>query len=96
MSLRDQMEKEMVAKAAAILEPIFGRKNVQVNASVEIETNAVEQTEELFNPNPQAVVSHQRSEERAGGNIFDAGIPGTQSNVGLVSSPPDSYCGVAT
>ena len=83
MSLREQLERETTAKAAAILEPIFGKENVRVNASVEINTSVVEQTEELFNPEPQAVVSRQRSEERAGGAILDAGIPGTQSNVGI-------------
>ena len=83
MSVREQLEKDMVAKAIAALEPLVGRRNVQANASVEIDTSTMEKTEELFNPNPQAVVSHQRSEERAGGNILDTGIPGTQSNVGL-------------
>jgi len=96
MSLRDQLEKDMTAKAAAILEPVFGRKNVQVNASVEIETSVAEQTDELFNPNPPAIVSQQKSEERAGGNILDAGIPGTQSNVGMAEASsiltgPDRY-----
>jgi flagellar M-ring protein FliF len=86
MSLREQTEKDLAAKAAAILEPVFGRKNVQVNASVEIDTNVSEQTEELFTPNPQAVVSHQRLEERAGGNLLDMGVPGTQSNVGTAAA----------
>ena len=88
MSMRDQIEKDMTAKAAAILEPVFGKKNVQVNASVDIDTSVTEQVEELFNPNPQAVVSHQRSEERAGGNLLDTGIPGTQSNVSMVETSP--------
>jgi len=83
MSVREQMEKDIANKASAILEPYVGRRNVQVNTSVEIDTNATQQTEELFVPNPQAVVSHQRIEERAGGNVIDAGIPGTQSNAGM-------------
>jgi len=86
MSVREQLEKDMVAKAIAALEPLVGRRNVQANASVEIDTSTMEKTEELYNPNPQAVVSHQRSEERAGGNILDTGIPGTQSNVGLAET----------
>jgi len=86
MSVREQLEKDMVAKAIAALEPLVGRRNVQANASVEIDTNTTEQTEELFNPTPQAVVSHQRSEERAGANILDQGIPGTQSNVGMAET----------
>ena len=90
MAMREQLEKEMTAKATAILEPVVGKENVRVNASVEINTNAVEQTQELYAPDPQAVVSHQRTEERAGRSILDAGIPGTQSNVGMVETDPST------
>ena len=86
MSIREQIENDLSSKAAAILEPIVGKKNVQVNTSVELDTNATQQTEEMFTPNPQSIVSHQRIEERAGGNIFDSGIPGTQSNVGTAET----------
>ena len=86
MTMREQIEKELASKAAAALEPVAGKENVRANASVEINTSVTQTNEELFNPNPPAVVSHQRSEERAGGNILDAGIPGTQSNVGMAET----------
>ena len=81
-SMRDQMEKDMAGKVVAILEPLVGRKNVHAKASVEMDFNTMEQTEETYNPNPPAVLSHQRSEERSGGMGIGLGIPGTQSNVG--------------
>ena len=83
MTMREQIEKELSAKASAALEPVVGRDNVRANASVEINTSVTQTNEELYNPNPPAVVSHERSEERAGGNILETGIPGTQSNVGM-------------
>jgi len=83
MTMREQIEKDMAAKAAAALEPVVGKENVRANASVEINTSITQTNEELYNPNPPAVVSHQRSEERTGGNLLEAGIPGTQSNVGM-------------
>lgn len=86
LALRDQVEKDLTAKAVAILESLVGEKNAQVRTTVEIDTHATEQTDELFNPNPQAVVSHQRLEERAGGSVQNAGIPGTQSNVGTADT----------
>jgi len=88
MNIRDQLQKEMENKTIAILEPKFGKGNVQANATVEIDTKAEQATEELYTPNPQAIVGHLREEERAGGNILETGIPGTQSNVGL--SEPSS------
>jgi flagellar M-ring protein FliF len=86
MTMREQIEKELSAKATAALEPVVGRENVRANASVEINTSVTQTNEELYNPAPQAVVSHQRSEERAGGNILERGVPGTQSNVGTAEA----------
>ncbi|MDR1728751.1 MAG: flagellar M-ring protein FliF [Acidobacteriota bacterium] len=83
--VRDQMEKDMVGKVVDILEPLVGAKNVRAKASIEMDFNTMEQTEETYNPNPPAVLSHQRSEERIGGASIGAGIPGTQSNVGTAA-----------
>lgn len=83
--LREQLEKEMSGKVISILEPLVGKAKVHANASIDVDFNTTEQTEETFNPNPPAVLSHQKSEERAGGMAGNSGIPGTQSNVGLAS-----------
>jgi flagellar M-ring protein FliF len=81
--IREQMERQMANKVISILEPLVGKEKVHANASIDIDFNTTEQTEETYNPSPPAILSQQRSEERAGGNSASvAGIPGTQSNLG--------------
>ncbi|NWG14021.1 MAG: flagellar M-ring protein FliF, partial [Acidobacteria bacterium] len=84
--IREQLEREMVAKVTSILEPVVGKGKVHANASIDIDFNTTEQTEETFNPTPPAVVSQQKMEERVGGASAESGIPGTRSNVG--AEPP--------
>jgi flagellar M-ring protein FliF len=84
--IRAQLEREMSDKVISILEPIVGKGKVHANSSIELDFNTTEQTEETFNPNPPAVLSQQKSEERAGGYSVAAGIPGTQSNLGSSAS----------
>ncbi|HYK89554.1 MAG TPA: flagellar basal-body MS-ring/collar protein FliF [Acidobacteriota bacterium] len=87
--VREQLEKEMVSKVVSILEPVVGKGKVNANASIDIDFNSTEQTEETYNPNPQTVLSQQRTEERMGGvSSAASGVPGTQSNVG--SAPVQS------
>jgi flagellar M-ring protein FliF len=94
--IREQMERQMSNKVISILEPLVGKGKVHANASIDLDFNTTEQTEETYNPNPPAILSQQRSEERAGGNAaLVAGIPGTQSNLGnttpqsTITSTPD-------
>jgi flagellar M-ring protein FliF len=87
--VREQLEKEMAGKVVSILEPLVGKQKVQANASIDMDFNSSEQTEETFNPNPSLILSQQKSEERAGGTAGSSGVPGTQSNMGL-SSPSSS------
>jgi flagellar M-ring protein FliF len=87
-SIREQIEKEMVAKVISILEPSVGKGKVSANASVDVDFNSTEQTEETYNPTPQAVLSQQKSEERSGAGASASGVPGTQSN--LASSNPQN------
>ncbi len=91
--IREQLEKEMAGKVVSILEPIVGDGNVRANASINLDFNTTEQTEETYNPNPPVILSQQKSEERAGGSIGPSGVPGTQSNVG---GSPVQVAGSAT
>jgi flagellar M-ring protein FliF len=84
--IREQLEREMVNKVISILEPLVGKSRVHANASIDLDFNSTEQTEETFNPNPPVVLSQQKSEERVGGSATVSGIPGTQSNT--ASAPP--------
>jgi flagellar M-ring protein FliF len=81
--IQAQVEKDLVTKVISSLEPVAGKGKVQANASVEIDFNSSEQTEETYNPSPPPVISsQQRSEERVGGTSSPAGVPGTRSNQG--------------
>ena len=86
---REQLEKEMSGKVVSMLEPLLGKGKVHANASIDLDFNSTEQTEETFNPNPPVILSQQKSEERAGGVSGASGIPGTQSNDGA-SAPRSS------
>jgi flagellar M-ring protein FliF len=86
--IREQIEKELAGKVVSILEPLVGKGKVHANASINLDFNTTEQTEETFNPNPPAVLSQQKSEERSGSAGGTAGIPGTQSNLG--QNPPQN------
>jgi flagellar M-ring protein FliF len=78
-----QIEKDIVAKITGMLEPVVGKGKVHANASVELNFNSAEQTEETYNPTPPPVVlSQQKSEERVGGGAGAIGVPGTRSNDG--------------
>jgi flagellar M-ring protein FliF len=80
--VREQIEKEITGKVVSILEPIVGKGKVHANASINLDFNTTEQTEETYNPNPPVILSHQKSEERSGVAGGPSGIPGTQSNMG--------------
>jgi flagellar M-ring protein FliF len=91
--IREQLEREMAGKVVSILEPLVGKGNVHANASIDLDFNTTEQTEETYNPNPPVILSQQKSEERAGGGSIPSGVPGTQSNLG--SSPVQSQASPA-
>jgi len=81
--IQSQMEKELVAKVTSILEPVVGKGKVHADASIDLDFNSSEQTEETYSPTPPPVIlNHQKSEERTGGAATPAGIPGTRSNQG--------------
>lgn len=91
-SVREQLEKELAGKVVSILEPLVGSGKVHANASINLDFNTTEQTEETYNPNPPVILSQQKSEERSGSAGGASGIPGTQSNLGTntaqLSGPP--------
>jgi flagellar M-ring protein FliF len=92
--IRGQLEKEISGKVVSLLEPLVGKGKVLAGASIVMDFNSVEQTEETtVNPNPPAIISQHKIEEHMGSQPIASGIPGTSSNVGptgpqsLPSSP---------
>jgi flagellar M-ring protein FliF len=81
--MQAQLEKELVAKVVSTLEPTVGKGKVLANASVDVDFNSSEQTEETYQPTPPPVIlSQHKTEERVGSAGTTAGTPGTRSNQG--------------
>jgi len=83
--IQAQIEKDMVTKITSMLEPVVGKGKVHSNASVEIDFNSSEQTEETYNPNPPpAILSQQKSDEKYTGAKPVGGVPGTRSGMPML------------
>ncbi|MFD2229910.1 flagellar basal-body MS-ring/collar protein FliF [Alkalimarinus sediminis] len=74
-----KMEKVLNGRVSSILEPILGSGRFRSEVSTEIDFTSVEQAEEIFNPDMQAIRSEQTlDEQRVAGN--QGGIPGALAN----------------
>ena len=74
-----KMEKVLNGRVSSILEPILGSGRFRSEVSAEVDFTSVEQAEEIFNPDMQAIRSEQTlDEQRVAGN--QGGIPGALSN----------------
>lgn len=80
LEIRQNIERDLVAKINSTLEPLLGAEKFRAGASVECDFTTAEQSEEIFDPNRSVMVSSQKSEDTSttGGA---AGIPGTASNL---------------
>lgn len=77
--MQRRLEERLKERVAGILAPIMGRDRFNAEVSVDMDFKAVEQAEEIFNPEQQALRSEQTVEEinRQG---EAGGIPGALSN----------------
>ncbi|WP_250657651.1 flagellar basal-body MS-ring/collar protein FliF [Alkalimarinus coralli] len=74
-----KMEKVLNGRVSSILEPILGSGRFRSEVSAEVDFTSVEQAEEIFNPDMQAIRSEQTlDEQRVAGT--QGGIPGALSN----------------
>jgi flagellar M-ring protein FliF len=80
LELRQNVERDLVAKINSTLEPLLGADKFRAGASVDCDFTSGEQSEEIFDPNRSVMVSSQKSEDTSntGGA---AGVPGTASNL---------------
>ena len=80
LEIRQNIERDLVAKINSTLEPLLGAEKFRAGASVECDFTSAEQSEEIFDPNRSVMVSSQKSEDSSttGGA---AGVPGTASNL---------------
>ncbi|MGD1070249.1 MAG: flagellar basal-body MS-ring/collar protein FliF [Bryobacteraceae bacterium] len=80
LEVRQQIERDLVAKISATLEPLLGSDQFRAGASVDCDLTSGEQQEETYNPDQSVMLTSQKSEdvnERASAG----GIPGTAANL---------------
>ncbi|MFE8069504.1 flagellar basal-body MS-ring/collar protein FliF [Marinobacteraceae bacterium S3BR75-40.1] len=72
-------EQKLSNRIASILEPIIGRNRFRAEVSADLDFSNIEQAQELYNPDQQALRSEQVVEERQVGG-GEGGVPGALSN----------------
>jgi flagellar M-ring protein FliF len=80
LDYRHQIEKDLVSKMEATLEPLLGEGRFRVGVTADCDFSTSEQSEEVLDPTKSAMVTSQKSEDAAGSAIAAGGVPGTQAN----------------
>jgi flagellar M-ring protein FliF len=86
LEVRQQIERALVTKISATLEPLLGANRFRAGASVDCDLTSGEQQEETLDPAKSVMLSSQKTEEGAEHPI-SGGVPGTASNL---PNPPAS------
>lgn len=93
LEYKHQVEKDLMAKVEATLDPLLGEGRFRVGISADCDLSTSEQTDETFDPTRSVMASSQKSEDLAGSAGAGGGVPGTPSNLPrstikpLVASP---------
>jgi flagellar M-ring protein FliF len=80
LEVRQQIEKALVTKISATLEPLLGANRFRAGASVDCDLTSGEQQEETLDPAKSVMLSSQKTEEGADHPV-SGGVPGTASNL---------------
>ena len=81
IEIRQQLERDLVAKIGATLEPYLGEGRFRVGASVDYDLTSGEQQEETLDPAKSVMVSSQKTEDVTDRPTAAGGVPGTSSNL---------------
>jgi len=82
LDFQQQIEKSLVSKVNATLEPLLGAERFRTSASVECDFSAGQLSEESYDPTKSVMLTSQTTEDiTSGGAPADsaAGVPGTAS-----------------
>jgi len=94
LEVRQQIERALVTKISATLEPLVGANRFRAGASVDCDLTSGEQQEETLDPAKSVMLSSQKTEEGADHPV-SGGIPGTASNLPNPPAPNKTTTGVA-
>lgn len=90
LEFQQQVEKDLLAKVHATLEPLVGEGRFRAGVSVDCDFTSGEQSEEVFDPTRSVMATSQKSEDISGGGAA-SGVPGTASALPRPTSRPGSY-----
>lgn len=80
LEVRQQLERDLVAKMVSTVEPLLGQDRFRAGASVECDLTSGEQQEETYDPTHSVMASSQKTED-VSDRASASGIPGTASNL---------------
>jgi len=89
---RERMEKALLEKIRATLEPLVGPDAFRAAVSLDCDLASGDQSEETFDPSRSVMLNSQRSEDGSA-PAAPAGVPGTPSNLPRPTSRPGSGSG---
>ncbi len=87
LEYRQSIERDLLAKIRATLEPLLGPESFRAGVSVDCDFSSGEQSEETFAPDQSVMLQSQRTEDLSGA-AQASGVPGTASNLARPSSRP--------
>ncbi len=87
LEYKHQLEKDLLAKVQATLNPLLGEDHFRVGISADCDFSSSELTDETFDPTHSVMTNSQKSED-VSGRGDSAGVPGTASNLPRPSSRP--------
>ncbi|ROH87851.1 flagellar basal body M-ring protein FliF [Stagnimonas aquatica] len=82
-----RVEDDYTRRVQEILRPLTGSGRISAQVVADMDFTAAEQTEEQYQPNPQAIRSEQTREERDAA-VAARGVPGATSNKPPEVAPP--------
>lgn len=77
---RQQIERDLLRKIDATLEPLLGPDRYRAAVSVDCDFTSGEQSEEILDPTKSVMLTSQRTEDSSG-SLGSAGVPGTASSL---------------
>ena len=87
LEFRHAIERDLLNKVKATLEPLLGPDRFQAGISVDCDFSSGELSEETFDPSKSVALTSQKTEDGTPA-LASAGIPGTASNLPRPASTP--------
>ncbi len=87
LAYKRSLERDLLAKVNATLEPLLGPDRFRAAVAVECDLQQSEQSEETYDPDSSVMTTSQRSEEAALAQTAQ-GVPGVASNLPRPTSRP--------